>query len=85
VRMWITARRTKYSREMRERAIALVLECQQEYDSQWEVIRPIAAARQKSSFSRASSRNARACAMALVLGTFQSIDQGFRGRTRLGP
>ena len=37
------ARRTKYSREMRERAVALVLECQQEYDSQWEAIRSIAA------------------------------------------
>lgn len=37
------ARVTKYSREMRERAVALVLECQPEYGSQWEAIRSIAA------------------------------------------
>jgi len=37
------ARRTKYSREMRERAVALVMECQAEYDSQWEAICSIAA------------------------------------------
>jgi transposase len=37
------ARRTKYSREVRERAVTLVMECQQEYDSQWEAIRSIAA------------------------------------------
>jgi transposase len=29
------ARRTKYSREVRECAVTLVMECQQEYDSQW--------------------------------------------------
>ena len=33
------ARSSKYSREMRERAVALVMECQREYDSQWEAIR----------------------------------------------
>lgn len=37
------ARRTKYSREVRERAVTLVMECQQEYDSQCEAIRSIAA------------------------------------------
>lgn len=37
------ARRPKYSREVRERAVALVMECQAEYDSQWEAIRSIAA------------------------------------------
>lgn len=36
-------RRLKYSREMRERAVALVMECQADYDSQWEAIRSIAA------------------------------------------
>lgn len=41
--MWIVARRMKYSREVRERAVALVMECQAEYDSQWEAIRLIAA------------------------------------------
>src|SRR2546421_8944097 len=41
--MWIMARSSKYSREMRERAVALVMECQREYDSQWEAIRSIAA------------------------------------------
>ncbi|MCP2238225.1 transposase [Prauserella halophila] len=33
----------RYSREMRERAVALVRECQSEYDSQWEAICSIAA------------------------------------------
>lgn len=37
------ARRTKYSREVRERAVALVMECQREHASQWEAIRSIAA------------------------------------------
>lgn len=33
----------RYSREMRERAVALVRESQSEYDSQWEAICSIAA------------------------------------------
>lgn len=33
----------RYSREMRERAVGLVRECQSEYDSQWEAICSIAA------------------------------------------
>ena len=33
----------RYSREFRERAVALVLEHQSEYESQWEAIRSIAA------------------------------------------
>ena len=37
------AGRTKFSRELRERAVALVLEHRQEYDSQWEAICSIAA------------------------------------------
>lgn len=41
--MWITARRTKYLREVRERAVTLVMESQRECDSQWEAIRSIAA------------------------------------------
>lgn len=35
--------KAKYSREMRERAVGLVQECQSEYDSQWEAICSIAA------------------------------------------
>jgi transposase len=35
------ARRTKYSRELRERAVGLVFEHQAEYDSQWDAIKSI--------------------------------------------
>ncbi|MQA11847.1 MAG: transposase [Pseudonocardiaceae bacterium] len=41
--MEIMTRRTKYSREVRERAVELVLERQREYDSQWEAICSVAA------------------------------------------
>jgi transposase len=41
--MEIMARSSKFSREVRERAVGLVLECQQEYDSQWEAIGSVAA------------------------------------------
>jgi transposase len=40
--MWIMARKS-YSREFRERAVALVVEQQAEYGSQWEAIRSVAA------------------------------------------
>lgn len=36
------ARRTKYSRELREHAVGLVFEHQAEYDSQWDAMKSIA-------------------------------------------
>lgn len=36
------ARRTRYAREFRERAVALVLEHREEHESQWDAIRSIA-------------------------------------------
>jgi transposase len=41
--MWIMTRRTRYSREVRERAVALVFEQVQQYSSQWEAICSVAA------------------------------------------
>jgi transposase len=41
--MWIMARRTRYSREVRERAVALVFEQVEQYSSQWEAICSVAA------------------------------------------
>jgi transposase-like protein len=41
--MWIMARRSKFSREVRERAVALVFEQVGEYGSQWEAICSVAA------------------------------------------
>jgi transposase len=41
--MWIMARRTRYSREFRERTVALVFEQVGQYSSQWETICSVAA------------------------------------------
>jgi transposase len=41
--MEFMAGRTRYSREVRERAVGLVLECQREYATQWEAICSVAA------------------------------------------
>jgi transposase len=41
--MWIMARRARYSREFRERAVALVFEQVGQYSSQWEAICSVAA------------------------------------------
>jgi transposase len=41
--MWIMTRRTRYSREVRERAVALVFEQVGQYSSQWEAICSVAA------------------------------------------
>jgi transposase len=40
--MWIMAGRTRYSREVRERAVALVFEQVGQYSSQWEAICSVA-------------------------------------------
>jgi transposase len=42
-RIWIMARRSKFSREVRERAVTLVFEQVGEYGSQWEAICSVAA------------------------------------------
>jgi len=42
VRMWITSGKIRYSREVRERAVALVVSRSGEYSSQWEAIRSVA-------------------------------------------
>jgi transposase len=41
--MWIMTRKTRYSREFRERAVALVFEQVGQYASQWEAICSVAA------------------------------------------
>jgi transposase len=41
--MWIMTRRTRYSREFRERAVALVFEQVEQHASQWEAICSVAA------------------------------------------
>jgi transposase len=41
--MWIMTRRTRYSREFRERAVGLVFEQVGQYSSQWEAICSVAA------------------------------------------
>jgi transposase len=41
--MWIMARRTRYSREFRESAVALVFEQVEAHASQWEAICSVAA------------------------------------------
>src|SRR2546423_250881 len=41
--MWIMTRRPRYSREVRERAVALVFEQVGQYASQWEAICSVAA------------------------------------------
>jgi transposase len=43
VRTWITTRRTRYSRDVREHAVALVFEQVGQYASRWEAICSIAA------------------------------------------
>jgi transposase len=40
--MWIMTRKTRYSREVRERAVALVFEQVGQYSSQWEAICSVA-------------------------------------------
>jgi transposase len=40
--MWIMTRRTRHSRELRERAVALVFEQVGQYSSQWEAICSVA-------------------------------------------
>lgn len=42
MRMWIVARRTRYSREFRECAVALVFEQVEAHGSQWEAICSVA-------------------------------------------